>query len=271
MNAPAAFSVADLQEALRRAKSGSRHFATNFFVPSAQWPRWIERGLRPVQTGNSFLLLEWPEEKCTRLFFAGDRAAIANVLSRPAPAPSQILAVDLIGRPVDVMPIADGFAAAGFRPHLKLSRLSRFGAQGATTSESAPDCPLAETEDIPAILKLLNEDFDVYADALPSAAAVQDAIAAGEIRAIRHERKLDGFVWYTKTGATALIRYWYVSPDSRGKGVGSRLMRDYFVRTGECARHLLWVRENNTIAAACYAHYGYKQDGLEDQVMVLGN
>ena len=95
------------------------------------------------------------------------------------------------------------------------------------------------------------------------------ALVGNQILVVRHSpNTVSGFLWWIQTGLTATIRYWGVDAAWRGCGVGGRLMNSYFGLTRECRRHLLWVRENNVTAAACYDHYGYKPDGLIDQVMV---
>jgi GNAT superfamily N-acetyltransferase len=255
---------------IARVRSNSKRFVTNFFTPATQWPVWIRNGLRVIAISDRFILLARPEKGCVRLFFAGDRAEMTSRLPSATNAGSPARAVDLIGQPAQIHDLAEEFLAAGFRSHLRIFRLARAGAfEIASRASGLPPCVSAVREDIPAILELLYENFDIYADQLPGADEVRDAIEVGGIRVARGAAHLAGFLWYEKIGVTAHIRYWCVNPGARGCGVGGMLMRDYFNSTRGCARHLLWVRDNNAQAAACYRHYGYTPDGLQDQVMIF--
>ncbi|NTV75013.1 MAG: GNAT family N-acetyltransferase, partial [Holophaga sp.] len=64
------------------------------------------------------------------------------------------------------------------------------------------------------------------------------------------------------------LRYWLVDPGHRDRGIGARLIRDYFHRNPAVTRYLLWVLDSNADAIAKYGHYGYAPDGLVDQVMI---
>jgi len=262
-------SADSLEALLKAARCGSRKFVTNFFASPPQREAWVRRGLRTLVATDRVLLLACDEERCTRMFFAGDLDEIGRVLAASEGARSLPCAVDLIGLPAQTQSLAGIFSLAGFHPHERLVRLSR-GGKHAFAQDSAESrvCGAALSEDIPVILDLLRLNFDFYVDQIPQPAQIAEAIEAGAIRVAR-SGSLDAFLWFERTGVTALIRYWCVSSAARGRGIGSLLMRDYFERTEDCARHLLWVREKNTHASNCYQHYGYAPDGLEDHVMVL--
>lgn len=269
MNSIELNSAETLEALLKAARSGSRKFVTNFFASPPQREAWIRRGLRTLVATDGVLLLACDEERCTRMFFAGDLDAIGRVLPGCERARTLPWAVDLIGLPAQTQALAEVFSPAGFHPHERLVRLSRTG-KHAFPQHSGENraCEAALPEDGPVILELLRLNFDFYVDQIPQPAQIAEGVDTEAIRVAR-SRSLDGFLWFERTGVTALIRYWCVSSNARGRGIGSILMRDYFERTHDCARHLLWVREKNTHAANCYQHYGYAPDGLEDHVMVL--
>jgi GNAT superfamily N-acetyltransferase len=263
----AKLSVQDLQEMLARAKAGSKQFVTNFFLAPAQWPACLEHGLGILVAHEQMLLLCWPEEACERIYFAGERAVLASELS--AIQGRNILASDVVGRANDTEALSAAFKSAGFRVHGKVLRLCAAKELNiAGLQWKGESCRAAGLQDIPDLVNLLQQNFEPLAEPLPARLVMEDAIRAGEIRLMNAEGRLAGLVWFSRTGATSLVRFWCVAADFRGEGLGSVLMRDYLEQTRGCARHLIWVREDNASAKAAYEHYGYKADGLEDLVMV---
>jgi ribosomal protein S18 acetylase RimI-like enzyme len=178
------------------------------------------------------------------------------------------VALDLIARGAPEPALLEAGRAAGFRPHLRLIRLARAGTPPPPAQPcgavNVTDALLADSD---AVLRLLSEHFDPLVDQLPDESEIRAAVAVGCLRVVRGQDGIGAFLWSERAGLTALVRYWCVAAERRGTGVGAALMRDYFQRTHDCGRHLLWVREDNAPAVSCYEHYGYKADGLIDQVL----
>jgi GNAT superfamily N-acetyltransferase len=254
----------DIDAIIQRIRSGTRSFVTNVFGSASR-----HRRLQVVDCGEHFVLLKQNEESCSRLFFAARQEEMRSALAGIRHRGLEPLVVDLVGQPPAIQNLAEEFSVAGFRPYLRLIRLSRPGGVSANGTSGSPPCEPAQHTDISPIIHFLRHNFDAYTDQLPDYDEIREAVDAHGIRVLRHEGALDGFLWHKKTGLTALVRYWCSNPDARGRGVGGRLMHDYFERTRECTRHLLWARENNIPALTRYRHYGYSPDGLEDQLMLL--
>lgn len=262
-------SVSELEALMHGARNGTRAFVTNFFVPREQWSGRLQHGLRVLKKTDQLVVLIRAEHKCSRLFFAGARAALPVALTGLRGTASHPLVIDLIGRAAQVQDLAQEFCHAGFRSYLRLIRMSRSGVfHFADQDGRLPLCVPAKSSEARSILKLLRQHFDVYTDRLPSREEIREAIDGGELRVAKNGRRLEGFLWQERTGVTSTVRYWCSDDQARGRGVGGRLMRDYFQNNHECARHLLWVRENNATAINCYQHYGYSPDGLQDHVLI---
>lgn len=262
---------ASLAQAVQTVRAGGTRVATNFFAPPNEWPAAIDKGLYILSATSEFLLLGRTEKSCTRIYFVaqeGSLSAVTKVLSTfRGLAP---LVVEVIGRGRQNAALIKDFTEGGFAVHGCLRRLARAGTFAFPEPPAkGPTCQLGSASDAAAILEGLDHSFDRLADRLPQAEEVTEALANGSILVCAPVVE-GGFLWFEKQGATAHIRYWYTAPPARGKGVGSQLMRSYFAQAEGCARHILWVREDNTHAIACYAHYGYAADGLEDQVLVWG-
>ena len=264
------WSATELESAIRGIRAGSKKFLTNFFAPPAAWPAWIQRGLQVLARSERFLLMTRAEERCTRLFFAADQSCLGEMLAAACKrAGTDPLVADLVGQSRALGELVQTFSDGGFEKYLRLLRLSRIGAfpfDGNASNELQTGA--AALDDSATILNLLREQFDIYTDQLPGEDEIRDVIPTGSILGCRHSGQLVGFLWLETTGVTSMVRYWCADPRSGARGVGGALMREYFERTKASARHLLWVRENNARALACYRHYGYQTDGLEDQLMV---
>lgn len=264
--------VQELETILRQVRTGAQRFATNFFTLPEELSLWIGRGLRIVASSERFVVLARPEKDCTRLFFSGSRSEMTSVLSMALQAVCKPCVVDLVGnlKANSDSDIANEFLNHGFIPYMCLSRLARKNAFEFPNGGSfLSSCGSADPGNAVEILGYLRGSFDLYADQIPGEEEIMGAISNGQVRVLRLTEGLSGFLWFEKRGATSLIRYWWVSEDNRGRGIGSQLMRDYFSVTRDCARHLLWLREDNRPAAACYRHYGYSPDGIKDHVMLL--
>jgi hypothetical protein len=260
----------DIESILARVRTGAVQFVTNFFPMPGELLLWIERGLRAIATSERFVVLARPEKRCTRLFFSGSQSELASVLPKAIQTLSRPCVVDLITNSKPNSEVTGEFSKVGFTPYVRLSRLARRGAfEFSGRNACLPACKMAVPGDTVEILGCLHAWFDAYADQIPSTEEILAAVQKGQIRVLRSKQGLKGFLWFEKRGATSLIRYWWVAVDQRGHGIGGKLMREYFDLTKECTRHLLWLRDNNESASACYRHYGYSSDGVQDYVMVL--
>jgi GNAT superfamily N-acetyltransferase len=270
MNEP--FSADALQAKLQQVRGNATSYLTNLYLTPSQLASRLQRGLQVISAGERLVLLVRPEEGCSRLFFAGEGSELVSALAGKGGQLAGFLPLvtDVIGPAASVRETADTLCAAGFRPYLRLIRLSRMGEVAFQDEGDIPaGCDSAVYADLPAVSQLLRRHFDLYTDQLPCREELGEAADAGWLRVSRHQGEVDGFLWYEKTGATSVIKYWCTDSAARGRGVGGRLMRDYFQLTRGCARHLLWVRENNQLALSCYSHYGYQPDGVQDQILML--
>jgi hypothetical protein len=266
MTPPNVIKVSDPDRVLAAVRTGTQRYATNFFVAPQHRAPWFNSRVLWLVVRDDLAVFCREEEACWRIFFSGARDALANALASMAfTGNGKPLALDLIGRPADTTDLVAAAGKAGFHPHRRLQRLTRGVApvpveDGWTTGPMEPD-------DVASLVFMLHKDFDAVADQLPDHGELMAAMATGQVRVARDGHSVSGFLWAERTGVTVLIRYLCVDAAKRGTGFGGSLMRGYFREMAGCTRHLLWLRDNNRSAAACYGHYGYAPDGLEDQIM----
>ncbi len=249
-----------------RRRAGA--YTTNLFVDPAAVERWILGGaLRHAELEGTSLFLRRDRWFQHLYVSAPDPEALAAALARPEVAREGLLTVDLLGSQAAAGQLAVPFAANGFKPYATLRRMVRVaGAQGA--SEEASPAGTAAPEDVDAILGLLEASFDPLKEQLPSREDVASAVGAGQVLVARSGEALGGLLFFETTGLTSTLRYWLVAPGHRDRGIGAKLMRDYYRRCPAVKRFLLWVIDSNGDAITKYHHYGYSPDGLHDLVMI---
>jgi GNAT superfamily N-acetyltransferase len=75
-----------------------------------------------------------------------------------------------------------------------------------------------------------------------------------------HGEKMIGFLLLMDRGASAQLRYFILTPEYRGIGLGKKLMELYieFMRTAGFRHSYLWTTHELPAAASLYKRYGFK-------------
>ena len=84
----------------------------------------------------------------------------------------------------------------------------------------------------------------------------------------KNTNDIKGFIIYEDMGYTAYIRYWFVHPDYRDQGIGTKLITSVFQKTQKATRYLFWVNRNNDNAMKRYLHYGFLPEDLNDNIVI---
>jgi GNAT superfamily N-acetyltransferase len=265
-------SVDQVFAAMQQVKASATAFATNFYPVRSKLETWIEHETLNLVSANGAVFFLRKDRDFEHLYFcAADLAALERELAAQPQITSGRITLDLIGSEAATQPQVDALQKLGFKPHSKLLRLSRAAQSGAAApAASVPKNFLltaADECDSAEILKLIETCFNPYADQLPALYEMQDAIADRQILAIKHDGKVAAALFFETQGLTSALRYWVVAEPYRSQKLGSALMQRYFKTQDSVVRFILWVSATNTDALAKYEHFGYKPDGLMDQVM----
>ena len=259
-------STAEVLGALQEAKRGAPRFVTNLFPDPRKIEGWIARNeLFGVARGRASILLQRDGDLQHVLFAAAEPAALVEGL-RTLAVPETCVS-DLIGRAAEIGELAACFEAAGFVRYKCLQRLVRLRTATDEFSDD-PSVVYASSEEAGQIDEVLRSAFDRHAEQLPLLSEIREAAQRKNILVIRDGASLAGLLYFEPQGQAALVRYWFVSDACRGQGVGSRLMKTFFHRCPDARRVVLWVITTNDNAFTRYEHYGFKPDGLLDQVMI---
>lgn len=260
----------DLQAALQRVKSRPGPFLTSFYAGPEQARRWIEGpGLYHLQSEGALLLLR-PDGDFFHLYHAAAGAgALAGALRPGAGWPEHAdLAADLIGRHDDVRVLAALYRDCGFRDHVELVRMRCTIDAAHAEDGGGAGAEAAAESDAGQVLAFLAQYLDPLAEQVPAPDEVRAMARRGEALLVRDGGALAGVLLWETTGLSVVLRYWFVSHQSRGRGVGARLIRTFFQRVSHCRRVVLWVIAGNDDAIAKYRHYGFDIEPMADQVMV---
>jgi len=259
-------STDEVFSALQQAKRDAPRFATNLLPDPRKLETWIARQeLFEAARGRVALLLRRDVDFHRVLFAAGEPAALAEGL-RSLAGPG-VCVSDLIGRQKEVSELTACFETAGFARHKSLQRLVWLRPP-AQSFAADPAVVHATGEDAPLILAALQSSFDRFAEQIPPLAELATAAEQRHVLVTRSGAALAGLLHFEPQGQSAEIRYWYVSGACRGQGLGSKLMKTFFHLCPKARCVVLWVVTTNENAITKYDHYGFKPDGLLDQVMI---
>ena len=261
---------ATVQERVAQARNEGL-VVTNFFPDEARMSAWCRDGT-------------FYEERCSDTqFFVRRQPTFSNVyfMSRSADALCRDWKsfasengngrwiVDLIGPDRVHQPLEDVMASVGF------SRLTTLQRMGRKTPEDvevpSPYVERATLNDAGKIKELLDAFFIADEEQIPSVEEIRKWIEAQSLYVMRGRaaNPIDGFVIFDLSPAMLYLRYWFVHPSARGKGVGGRLLKAMFAAGRTTKRQYFWVKTDNDNAIKRYQHYGFQFEPMKDVVMAL--
>ena len=243
---------------------------TNFFPEELKVAHWCATdSFSEKIVGSTQFLIRRDKRFANLYFLASDVARLeADLKSFLAESKVPRLVVDLVGPDIMRVPLQGAFTRAGFK---KLAELQRMGRKTpAEALQSSGDIRIAAKSDIPSIQSIFCNHFKAEIEQLPIDAELERWIDRNEILVSRDEaNSVSGFVIFDLSVASLYLRYWFVDPICRGKGVGSSLMNAMFHKAQSTKRQYFWVLTDNENAIKRYLHYGFNFEPMKDVVMAL--
>lgn len=242
---------------------------SNFFPDGEKMAGWCRAGVflgEPLES-TTFFVRRQP--RFSNVYFMSDSC---DALKRDWQAfaagnPKGRWILDLVGPDASRQPLEETFSDAGFA---RLSVLQRMGRKTPGVAVSpAPEVEVARFEDARRIQSLLEEHFDAETEQLPSEADIHCWIEKGTLLVERGAGvvPLLGFAIFDLHPAALHLRYWFVFPSERRKGVGGRLLRSVFAAGNGTRRQYLWVKTDNANAIVRYQRHGFRFEAVKDVVM----
>ena len=117
--------------------------------------------------------------------------------------------------------------------------------------------------------KLLEENFDIYAEYIPSLNDLKDFQASTYI--IKESNKIAAFAICQNIGTTKELRFLLVLKEHRGKGYGNLLMKYCAAADKSINRFFLWVNTENKEAINLYKKLGFTEDDILNYILINDN
>ncbi|MGH9561357.1 MAG: GNAT family N-acetyltransferase [Terracidiphilus sp.] len=268
MQAPAL--VSELPDSIQAIRRHADSFTTNLFAARHELQQWLDDGVMlQYEPGCRILLLR--RDGCFhRLYHVAsvpsELHAIEAFVHKHEPRTD--IVADLIGTDSSLDREAECYRNSGFEEYTVLLRMALMtGAFGGGTEEGTCGA-FATSADVFPVTRFLDGVLDPFRDRVPAQAEVVAAVERSSILVARDGEEIEGLLWFEHSGATSLLRYWYVAPGHLRQGIGGGLMQHYLKLCSGKRRILVWVVRENALASAIYRHYGFREDGLVDRILL---
>lgn len=244
-------------------------YTTNLYAGSDQVEDWCKSGsLNVIEKEGAVLLLRSNRGFQHVYHVAKDKGALAAALIN---LPAGTYTADLVGQAAALDGLSEPYDAAGFAKYAFLCRMAL--TQQPTIqreNDKADSIPeVALIKHAPEISALLDRLLDRFSEPPPSVSELERAAQAGQLLFVRRGEAVAGMLMYELRGQLAHLRLWHVDANARGEGIGRQLMAAFFARTSSARRKILWVIGDNIRSINIYRHYGFREDGLLDRIMLL--
>ena len=110
----------------------------------------------------------------------------------------------------------------------------------------------AYIDDISRIHEIYIGYLDKYSELIPLKEELDEVVEQSSLYVIKENEKIHGLICFEKTGRTSHLKEWFIMPEYRNKGLGSKLLKQYFWCTRDCDRHILWVKKSESRAIDIY-------------------
>jgi GNAT superfamily N-acetyltransferase len=263
-------SACQYEAALKRLKTGATAFTTNCFATPKQIGECAERGaLSSISTSGAFLLLRRSRHVIHLSHVAADQQSLMDaLLLLDELTVAEPIVADLVGQPADVEQIANSYALRGFSLYRELARMTRIGSVGDDRTLPEMAVHRAVHSEAAGVLAFLERLLDPLAEQIPELEDMESAADRGQILVAANGNVVEGVLIFQTIGFSTTLRYWFVEPKARSRGIGAVLMRSFLKQVTGSKRIVLWVFSDNADVIAKYEHYGFRRENLVDQIML---
>lgn len=237
----------------------SKGMKTNFYGSAEEFLPELDKIAKMEFDGGCYYFHE--KEKQTDLYFFLEKDA------KPAELPEwdKPLVLEQVAVAKNP-PVLEDWEAVGFEKYLQRKRL--FLSAKKTEAEER-EVRFAKREEAVEILAMMEAAFEPYTSALPTLDVLKKDISEDRVIAVREGEELLGFLRFGREKKVSVLWQIVVSPNGRGKGIGTALVKDWIVlEREEVAKFQLWVREDNPPALKMYEALGFLPDGRIAPVML---
>jgi ribosomal protein S18 acetylase RimI-like enzyme len=264
-------SIDDIVAGVAKIRNLRKGFVTNFFLDYSKHQIWIDHNaLYSECIGDTFFLIKRNDDFWNVFYASTSQDELINAavdLERSYPAVIKI--VDVVGRKKDCELMQQSLDSIFSHEYCRLVRMSK--------STSMTDCRpsdkicRATEEQAKEVHSLLNTYFDKRTEQIPYVEELQAIAENNQILLYIDNGRIAGFVVYEMSKMSLYLRYWFVHPNFRERGIGSELLKQFFYDGRDTKRQQLWVICSNENAIKRYVHYGFNEENLFDFVITNKN
>ena len=245
------------------------YLATNFFPDERRVSEWCENGSFSLcDAGQGVFFIRGQNGFASLYYMFGNVSTLPDAFAsvRESIAFSRIV-VDVVGPETIRRKAHEAFVEAGFAKISELVRMSRKTPECGVAA--AGGVSVADPSDIPSLKRLFTDNFNPLVEQLPSERELAHWIGRDEILVVRDDEGVaHSFVIFDLSPASLYLRYWFVSPQYRNQGVGSRLANGMFAKAVSTKRQYLWVITDNDNAIKRYEHYGFTCEAMRNVTLL---
>ena len=252
--------ISKIRQIIGRVKSLGRGLNTNFFPNTAANRQWIEQqSLFSCTVGDISLLIHTTPEVSEIYYFSPADISPEDAINS--------ISEKIVGPAIVEVIKRDKTPAFSFPVEMIIQRYYVVTTEIKNlplTHQSTNIVTVSSDEYLSEIHRLLTTEFNPVAERIPS---VEQLKALGDNNCIYvagTPEKIEAFVIAERNHAFNHLRYWWVSSNQRGKGIGSSLLRKYLMDGADCQKSILWVDLLNSTAINAYRHFGFSPENLYD-------
>lgn len=127
---------------------------------------------------------------------------------------------------------------------------------------------LASNVDLEVIMRMYNENFDIYVDRIPTYEELSQKILRDELVCVDVNDTVIGFANITVSPGLSMLNHIFMNPHGRGRGYGEGLLNYFLKRAADSKFVKLWVVVNNEYAIKLYEKKGFTFEKLINRVMI---
>lgn len=255
-------------EKVEEGKKGSRDWVTNYFPNEDALGYWISiQRFYYEKIGDTVFFFRSDSDFLHLHYVSPSYEELGRGLQALVGRP-EILVADVITNEEARLTPIKVFQDHGFHLYSTLARMSKLGGPSAQSMAFDQEVRFAEKKDGGTIRGILVENFDRFAEQIPSVYEIERDIERNHFLVCEIKGILIGLLHFENVGLTSHLKRWFVDENYRGRYIGSKFLRSYHFLSKNAKRFILWVIDLNENAVKRYSHYDYQKDGLVDTIYV---
>ena len=255
-------SIEKIQKEIQRIKECKKGYLTNLFLDINKLEFWIKLNKLKIFEFRETTFLLKENIGFSNLFYISTCFESLEIdLNKLIGTMDSTIIVEVVGKEFSI--IAPVLEKNGFTKYTSFVRMSRVVNEDKTEFEESDKLYYLEVNKSNYIQNLLYKYFDIYAEQIPSLQELVNLAKENKIIYYSNDSEnIHGLLIFELTGLTGHLRYWWVHPEYRNKGIGSALIKRFFIECQNSKRQLFWVIETNENAIKRYEHFKFKKEKL---------